>query len=670
MTTTGNITTMSDRHRTVLHALFRSPLTVSLLALLVALVCAVGVWRAHQDALAQPPLVQSHADAGTTAEITIAPPVLPLTVRCVRVSWQVEGVQAVTFDGNPRVGTDARDLCFDRRAHDLPELELLTPDDMFLRYPIVVPRTGVAPFAGMVAALVVAGYALVFPLPGLRLLLRLLPAFGILAVFLVTGWRGLDFGNHWDEVVLEQAAQDAYAAGVFVPQFYQYPSVSYWLTVAGKLPSALQTTHPVSDVSRDMATLRVGFLAVTSLIVLWTYGAALVLRRTVWEATLAGALVGLSWEIAYHARWIAPDAIMAQFAALTLLLLVAAWRWPGQRGYLYGAAVGAALATGTKYPAGALLLPVLVTLWRVVTPASPRQLARQTAYLLAVFGLAYLLTTPGTLLAPVEFFRDLSGMVYGYADGETRYDIAAGLPHLLALLEYYALALFSPFRPVAAGLFALVLVGGVALWREDRGLLLVVAIFPLFYTLYFAQQSKFIVRNMLIVAPFLALLATVGAGALMRALPGRWWRYALVGVIVVGLLANAGWLVWTAETVQQSQTQTLEQTFIDYAEVHTDTPLAVSAELYERLQLWADLYDTPLPPNVVRFTPDGPDRRYYLAAELIEPLPYTGAGKFVRVIGPQAVNMDYYHTWTNPLIVAVDVSRVADRVAPDDLLPE
>ena len=77
------------------------------------------------------------------------------------------------------------------------------------------------------------------------------------------------------------------------------------------------------------------------------------------EALLGDLVLGLSWALAYHARWIAPDAVMPQFGALTMLSSMLAWWRPDQRIWLPLAAVG--LACGTKYAGGLLPMPVLLS---------------------------------------------------------------------------------------------------------------------------------------------------------------------------------------------------------------------------------------------------------------------------------------------------------------------
>src|SRR5690606_8384508 len=140
--------------------------------------------------------------------------------------------------------------------------------------------------------------------------------------------------------------------------------------------------------------VRTIFLCVSALAVLWVYGTALVLSRTVLEALLAAGIVATSWQWTYHARWFAPDAVMGQFGALALLGAAVAVT-SGRRGGAFLAAVGAGLAAATKYTGGVFLLPALAAAWwrREATPPAGRR--RDAAVVLLLFGATFLAITPG-----------------------------------------------------------------------------------------------------------------------------------------------------------------------------------------------------------------------------------------------------------------------------------
>src|SRR5262249_61206819 len=117
---------------------------------------------------------------------------------------------------------------------------------------------------------------------------------------------------------------------------------------AGNNPTRIQIA--IAGVFNDttyLLAVRQLFIVLSALAIVWVYGAALALRRPWWEAFVAAAGVGLSWEYAYHARWVAPDCILTMWAALTLFML-ALFHRSGRALWLYAAAVAAGLAARPK----------------------------------------------------------------------------------------------------------------------------------------------------------------------------------------------------------------------------------------------------------------------------------------------------------------------------------
>src|SRR5258705_484273 len=86
---------------------------------------------------------------------------------------------------------------------------------------------------------------------------------------------------------------------------------------------------------------------------------------------VATGLAGV--DFGYHSRFVAPGAVVAMFGALALFGAVMAQKEGGARRWLRLGAIGASLATSTKYPAGLLLLPVLLAAFL----APPKEVRRR-----------------------------------------------------------------------------------------------------------------------------------------------------------------------------------------------------------------------------------------------------------------------------------------------------
>src|SRR5437870_1465402 len=68
-------------------------------------------------------------------------------------------------------------------------------------------------------------------------ILRLIPVLIPLSILVLTGLRGLDFGNHWDEKGWQIGpVKTMLALRAPFPGHYGYPSFNYWIITAALLP--------------------------------------------------------------------------------------------------------------------------------------------------------------------------------------------------------------------------------------------------------------------------------------------------------------------------------------------------------------------------------------------------------------------------------------------------
>ena len=68
----------------------------------------------------------------------------------------------------------------------------------------------------------------------LNRLVNMLPVLLPLLILVWTGLIGVDFGYHWDENWAQlHPVRQSVATGSLLPNFYIYPSVNYWLNLAG-----------------------------------------------------------------------------------------------------------------------------------------------------------------------------------------------------------------------------------------------------------------------------------------------------------------------------------------------------------------------------------------------------------------------------------------------------
>ncbi len=493
---------------------------------------------------------------------------------------------------------------------------------------------------------------------------------GLLGVSLWAGLRGLDFGRHWDERHLVGQAHKALKSELLLPRSYHYPSVPFWLATAGlalgEVPSKVDSpslrpdgqrtaVDPPPAVAGDpVLRIRAIFLVFSVLIGLWTFllGRAAQLRSG--PALLAAGLVGTSFELSYHQRWIAPDAVMAMAAAAALWCLVEASgrgadrssrpaggaRALGPRGWLVAGAVAAGLCCGTKYTGGILLVGVLAV---AMQASETKEKIWRLVVGVAVFGAAFLVSTPGALLDHGLFWKHIEYELAHYAQGHGNYTVEGFLEHLGHAGRWLGGAALSPWAPVAVALAALSLAGFVLLLqrRHLRGLLVGL---PVLYLVYMAQQKVFFPRNLLILLPFMVIAAGFAAQALLDRLRPRW---VLGMVLALPVVAHAGFLVHASETIRDRRTDRWVAEFKAWCADHPEAGLQASPQV---LRATGPQGCFGAGPGQVLYLSEGhPDSRRY---------PSLGAAWYREVFGPADVSL----RWQRGQVGSSRIRAIRSRV--------
>jgi 4-amino-4-deoxy-L-arabinose transferase-like glycosyltransferase len=509
-----------------------------------------------------------------------------------------------------------------------------------------------------------------------------------LAIFVWTGIRAADFGVNWDEMPFQiTPVKTMIETATFLPKQYNYPSFDYWLNLALVAPDFLKATReskgippaieerpgalkPVQvkilaalDQPAYLLRVRAAYVVVSALAVLWVYLTVLVWGGPPMQAVFAAALVGTSWEIAYHSRWIACDCVLMQFAALTTLAssLVVCRR--NGANWLIPAAIAAGLGAATKYTGGTLLIPVLIAAYAVRgrLPAGKTAIG-MIVKILVSFSVTFLVITPGTVLQPTQFLADLRFQYahYKYA-GHRHYTVVPGLDHGLRILEYMGMVVFSHYAVIATFLFLLAIFGVYALLRKSGLPALVVIAYPIVSLGFMSTQRVMIVRNDLAAVPAVAVLSSFGLAWLYERLKVRPLRLGLTCLIVAALFTNEAWLIWTGQTVVDRQTDRFARQAADHVRLNPDTKFYLSPRVRSLLQSHGAI-DLP---NVVR---DPARSKIALVCAFEGDPEKIGRGRVwpgnVRDLtlgwfGPYEVNWEYYTDWIgNDRIVILDTARV------------
>lgn len=460
----------------------------------------------------------------------------------------------------------------------------------------------------------------------------------LLAFFIVCTWTGVDFGSHWDEYPwFIGPAGTAIRNGTILPASYLYPSLLHDITLIALTPELLRGRDVAARMAESKAfifRMRRIMAVITSLTIVWLFLLVLVWRESPREALLAAAIGAGSWEVQYHARWVTVDPLVVQFGALTLLCAVAGYR-RASPWLLRASAVAAGLACGAKYPAGLLLLTVLLACW------FSESRTRRIAEALVLFALTFLVTTPGAVLDTPRMLEGVFEGVRIYGSGWGVYTVSGPIEHARLLAEYIGLVLLSHTPLIAAFLTMAAVMGAIVTTRDDRRAALIVLSFPVVFLLYFSTQRVMIVRNVLVVMPFLAAFAAIGIGALLkRGIRAPALRRVASAAVAVMLMVNLAWLWTAAGTIKRPAREYVAQ-LAEYLDAHPDRRFAISPRVLKELYA----FDGRQRPAIASHAP-GVDAVVFFALDF----PHMGVvanrrDTVERWFGAQEVNFNYYPTW-------------------------
>ncbi|MBL0059205.1 MAG: glycosyltransferase family 39 protein [Elusimicrobia bacterium] len=481
--------------------------------------------------------------------------------------------------------------------------------------------------------------------------------FTVWGIAVFSGGWGVDFGFHWDEGMILRWVLWSVEHRTALPPSFLYPSLLHIITLAfllfqgwiglvgGTREPFLQQLLEIALSQKFHFSLRLLTVFLSSLAIFWVAMAVWVWRKKPWEAVLAAALLGLSWEVNYHSRWFTVDPLMMQFGALLILCLVQARFSPHPDRWRIAAAVAAGLAAGSKYTAGLCLLPVLAILFFQRPGIKNREFWKEACRLTVVFLVTFLATTPGILWSWGKFYQDLLFQSHTYfQNGWNAYTEGRGFPHFFWMSAYLGGTVFSWSAPVALGFSGLALLGAVDLLKKEKKFAAVFLVFPIAYVALFSVQIVMIVRNLLILIPFGAILATRGATVAYDSLSGP-FRKGFAVLLVAAMLTNASWLVHAAWTVRTRARPNQAGLLSQFIERHPRRQFLLSQTSFKALRSLPG----PKPTNVTVGFREPSDFTVFNTAEARNR--FDGRWKANRPhsvetwMGPYEVNLNYYPTW-------------------------
>lgn len=378
-----------------------------------------------------------------------------------------------------------------------------------------------------------------------------------------TAFKGVDCGQHWDEGNFIETIVNSFQTKTLLPNgWYDYGSVPYTLTMIPSISTAVKhyrtSGERVTDTSLTAFApfarqewfklkLRREFIVISLATLVWV--ALLGWRITSrWQtAAFATMFTASSWEFMYHARWIAADLIMVQFAILSLLLMYVAME-KYNRTALWLSAVAGGLALGSKYPGGLLIIPLLCACWIASRGQELRQRVYQALKVTTIFFAVFILSTPGTILQTFWFIRSVGFQMHHYGTWHGGYTVSTG-QHARLILIYLATVAMSKYRLIATAISLLSITGAIVSWRELRWKSLPILGFAAMYAVYFSRQHVMIVRNLMVLVPIIAIFGAVGWTWLVGKIRAVPLRVVANAAAVSAVIMSLSWQIQAAHGI-------------------------------------------------------------------------------------------------------------------------
>ncbi len=500
-------------------------------------------------------------------------------------------------------------------------------------------------------------------------------AFSFWAVFVISGIMGVNFGRHWDEHLQLDLINQSIHYGILYPRdWYYYPSGVYDLSVLSNLGFILHhySSHVVETSSRFYLHTRQIFVVATSLGGFGVYVAA---RRIsgLKGGVIASGVYFLSWELSYHSRWIAPDAILCSVAGVFLGAAVWSWQSKSRWAYLLPALV-AGFAASIKYQGVVLLIPAVILALVQLKPKIEHW--KEVTIRLLGTGCAFvggfLLLTPGAVLQPHLLLHQFGMMNHQYHSltGWPNYHGAPNpeatsshLQYFVEMMRYVLLYLPSHYVLISIGITAIAAIGLWRLFHQDRWLCGLVIAPVALLTISYSTYVNIVVRNFLIFLPFMALLTGIGGAWLLSTLKLR-WRYVVVAVLVGMALINTALGLRTANEIRSNSISSAIKSAASFMDAHPTDHFAVS----RNFRAQAHHAGVSLGSNVVTGTRNA-QYEVFLFSDVtnntVPVLRYWPAifPNSITTFGAPEINVSYYPQWDMNFVVMLNSVQFRNDIA-------
>ena len=476
----------------------------------------------------------------------------------------------------------------------------------------------------------------------------------------ILGVISTDFGRHWDEPRIINSVANSVETGLLLPRWYNYPSLSYDIALITSIPQAiLKVMRVESGLKRDKVMeyllspsfkfhLRSVFFLLSICSGLTIYFFVRSLSGSEWIGLFSALALISSWEFIYHARWIAPDSILAFLISCSLASQYHILTTKCHRKRFFWIVISAALAgqcIGTKYTGGIVFVPLLFAIGlahKTEPHMSKTTLLVLTSILIAA--VIFVVTTPGSILEPERFLRQVLFEIRHYSMGHRGYTVAAGMDHLSKMLIYLFLVTPSKIAASAVTASTLALIGIVFVVRRQPRIAVWLLSVPILYICYMSLQSVMIVRNYLLLLPYLSVFTSLGLFVLIRATRNKYPLWFLI------LGFSIFFLFYNLSMVTKSSLSIFSQS-APPPRVVLETHITASPKtIFYLSPASCDLFEAGSTERYTNVTNrfEASDRLIFLSSEVINLKLYKAnvPGRYRTVWSQmEEVNWDYYPSW-------------------------
>lgn len=479
----------------------------------------------------------------------------------------------------------------------------------------------------------------------------------LLYLFLVfNGWLGIRFGWHWDEWNFINLACESSFHNDYLPHKYIYPSFCYYISLFAAF--IYRNINSINDLNTLLADynfvvfVRFLFMLISSLTVIWTFFCTYLITKKYWISLLSGLVVCSSFEFSYHSRWAVSDCIVAQFAFLSTFILFLDLNLYKK---IIFSAVVVGIAAGTKYTAGFVGINILF--YVIYNAIDKHQTLKTTARqigLMLLFGfIGFVVTTPGIVLETSKFVDGLIFQKDVYSNWFYGYTVSAGYKHLLRILEYMLFALFSKISLISIFVTLFAIIGIIYLIIKKQWNYFVLFLAIAVYIIFVSRFKVMIVRNLIYILPFFAVLFSVGIDWVVSKIRIEITKRTFIAVIFIVLGFSCSSVVIASMNVHNKDKINLAAELNAYISRNKTNKLYFSPQVLA-LTNGQQNADSLNKSNYLLFFKDELPWQKYKA---------NVHNQFEEIIGIDDVNINYYPTWSgDDRIIVIKYKKASENI--------